>query len=104
MKRILAFALLALSAAVHAELKLVATAANTAGGTIGLFKGVDECNTGVGVLLKLPFTEDIAGCVTSLDADGTAHVYFQTGLQMDYPKSIWTAVPAKQAEPKGGSL
>jgi hypothetical protein len=93
MKRILAFALLALSAAAHAELTLVATAGNVAGGTIGLYRGVDECATGVGVLLKLPFTEGIPGCVTSLAADGTAHVYFNTGLEMDYPKAIWTRAP-----------
>jgi len=98
MKRILAFALLALSAAAHAELTLVATAANAAGGTLALFKNVDECNTGVGVLLKLPFTTGIPGCVTSLAADGTAHVYFQNGLEMDYPVSIWTKVPVKTSE------
>jgi hypothetical protein len=94
MKRILAVALLTLSAAAHAELTLVATSANAAGGTLGLFKGVDECNTGVGVLLKLPFTEGIPGCVTSLATDGTVHVYFQNGLEMDYPKTIWTKVPS----------
>ena len=96
MKRILTFALLALSSAAHAELTLVATANNVAGGTLGLFNNVDECNTGVGVLLKLPFTEGIPGCVTSLTEEGTAHVYFQNGLEIDYPRSIWTKVPAKK--------
>jgi hypothetical protein len=98
MKRILAFALLALSAAAHAEVTLIGTAANAAGGTLALFKDVDECNTGVGVLLKLPFTTGIPGCVTSLAADGTVHVYFQNGLEMDYPVSVWAKVPVKTSE------
>lgn len=97
MKRILAVALLSLSAAAHADVTLVATAANAAGGTLALFKNVDECNTGIGVLLKLPFTTGIPGCITSLAADGATHVYFQNGLEMDYPLAIWTAVPSKKS-------
>ena len=100
MKRILAFALLALSAAAHAELTLVGTASTVSGGTLGLFKDVDECNSRAGVLLKLPFTEGIPGCVTSLTST-SMHVFYKTGLEMDYDISIWTPVNTPKTNTKG---
>jgi hypothetical protein len=95
MKRILAVALLSLSAAAHAEVTLVGTAANAAGGMLYLFKNVDECNTRAGVLLKLPFTEGIPGCVTSMGPT-SMHVYFKNGMELDYDHTIWTPVAAKK--------
>lgn len=100
MKRLLALALLVSSAAAHADLTLVGTASTVSGGTLGLFKDVDECNSRAGVLLKLPFTEGIPGCVTSL-TDTSMHVYYKTGLEMDYDISIWTPVTVPKTSTKG---
>ncbi len=99
MKRTLALSFLALalfgflSKVAHAGITVVGMSANAAGGTIYMFKGVDECNTGVGVLLKLPFTEGIPGCVTSVTST-TVHVYYKTGLEMDYDISLFTPIKA----------
>lgn len=92
--------LLGWSLTAHAELTLVGTASTISGGTLGLFKDVDECNSRAGVLLKLPFTEGIPGCVTSLT--GTSmHVFYKTGLEMDYDISIWTPVTPVKTTAKG---
>jgi hypothetical protein len=96
MKRILAVALLSLSAAAHAEVTLMGTAANASGGMLYLFKNVDECNTNVGVLLKIPFNEGIPGCVTS-SGPTSMHVYFKNGMELDYDYTIWTPVAAKKS-------
>jgi len=93
MKRILAVALLAASAAAQADVTLIGTAANAAGGMLYLFKNVDECNTRAGVLLKLPFIEGVPGCVTSTGPT-SMHVYFKNGTELDYDYTIWTPVTA----------
>lgn len=92
MKRILPI-LLCLPSLAFADPSLIMSAPSASGGKIMIFEGVTQCNTGIGALLVTPFTENVPGCVTSVNpGNKTFHVFYKTGEEMDYDFSGWTTV------------